>query len=1123
MEIIYNKLYSKIIGNSNDKSKLKNDKKILEKSEILNNIEITETIDLSDSPKKVYENDNDEYSEEMPSSISSIDSIESIDSVESESSMYNKNVTKVRFKDEIKISEITENSQQTSILNSVTENYSDYSKKEFENNIVTSDSNDVVESSDEEIDEKLTIETAVEKKYLNSILLNKKKYYEEIKELNVQNYKVLELNVLKNMYSNVMTSLLNGEVLFKKDDNYNIVKLCSNKNCYGKCEKKTCNKSGLYYSLWNNIRGVKTIYNLLLKLIIIYPKFRNRCKCCEDNQIKIYLEKLENNFNKNMFNYDETNNLKLELKINYLINKLTSVIGIMACQCKFNNKYYEFYQDNYLNFRKMIQIYKRTLPYIIIMLKAYFSIKENHEELSLIKEERCMHEDIRYNNMTYCLKKKYVNFDKKKLVEIINNLELVNIWSLESFDISLLLYNEQSLETFRHVLYKYKKEINVIELFKKIYNKKNNILDLNYVVNKKNLINSILLTLKTNKNFELDKAKELVNVIINQFYYKNKKYKDVQMKLNEILLQYLIECYNFDNIKLGFEFFKNIKNLENKNSLAKITKKVDFNKYSIISSFPNLLNMNSSYFDLIKYIFNKFLESDTTYQNKISYLKIINKNKVNVIGYDFINKLIDIDEGEKIILELPRKNKNDNIDNYYLNMQDYNDLNYINGTIKKCIIKKRVNILDYLLNEINYKIENDVLNPYIIYFLNIDENRKENDYTELLKVIAKFKYNINNLIYETNSSKNNLNFLHLCIRKKLNSSAKILIQNDINTNIIYELKNLLFYSIDYKNHIVFGEILKVNSNLVNQSYNNIRLHTYLFLNRELDENLLMRFSLKLLENPNFKVNYFDKYNLHLGFQILESKLSKRNKVILFKIIVERIDPLVMKNNIPLIMNSVIIDEYEITYMLLNNLFTNKSVKKIQNSNQYLEYELVNEKISVNFVPLIFKYVKENSNQQKISLDELNLETDIYIENILVMTLQITICILLYKNANTKKSNNSKSNYKDNYDKIGNYIKMNKKIIRETIESDNNGYIELSLETDENQSSVNINKNIWKNPVVKTNKQDVKMNKENNTINKNLNIKFNFKSETIETEMENENDFSESSEIEESQICFDNYI
>lgn len=1104
MEIIYNKFFSNIIKNNKDKNK--------ETSETIN-VEVSETNLLSDSSNEVNSKND---STEMPSSISSIDSIESC------SSDTNKKNTKVRFNEKIKISEITLSSDKDATNTSKMEEIENSNDNEetikTEESYVDEDSEDYYNnenydnSSNNEVDDKLTIETAIEKKYLNSINLNKKKYYEEIKELEASNYRNLELNVLKNSYLNVLNALSNGDVLYKKDDKYNIIKICSNKSCNSRCEKKNCNKSGLYYSLWNNVRGVKTIYNLLLKLIILYPKFRKRCKCCEDNQLKNYLEKLENNFEKNIFNYEEDNIYKLELKINYLINKFMSVIGIMTCQCKFLNKYYEFYQDNYLNFRKSIQIYKRTVTYIVIMLKAYFNVKENHEELSLIKVERCMHEDIRYNNMSYCLKKKYNLFEKKKLQEIIYNLELVNNWSVESFEISFLLFNQQSLETFRHVLYKYKKEINIVDLFKKIYDKKNNIINLNYIVNKKNLVNSILSTIKNQKNLEYEKSKILINNIINQLLIKNRKYKDIQSRINEMMLQYVVECYNFGNIKLGIEFFKNIKDLNNKNFITKITKNIDFNKYSIINSFPDTLNKNSNYIDLIKYIFDNILESSASYQIKISYLKIINKNKINIINYDFINKLIDIEEGEKIILDFTKQNKNENNNYYFLSLPDYDNINYINTIIKKCIIKRRVNILDYFLSEINSRKNNEYINPFIIYFSNIDDYRVEKEYIGLLNVIIKYNYNINNYVLtENGTSKNDLNFLHYCIRKKLNESGKILLQRFVNTDLIYENKNFLFYCIDNKNHVIFAELLNFNSTLINHTYNNLKLQTYLILNRELNENLLMRFMMKLLSNKNFKVNYYDKYNTHIGFQILESNLTKRNKIILFKIISEQIEPMVIKNNIPLIMNTVIMDEYEITYLLLDKLFTSKNVKKIPNNIQCMEYEYISDKISINFIPLIFKYIKDNSNKNKILIDEIYLEIDAYIENILVMIIELVVYILIFKN------NNYKNKYKK--EELNEYVEyknneLNKKYNKNKLGEVNNGYVEISLETDENLSLVNVNKNIWKNPN-KININDKIANKLK-TRKEISDIKLNFKSETIEN-----ND--ESSEIEESNICFDSMI
>jgi len=1182
MDIIYNKIFSVISGNK----AIKNEKK--------------QFMNLSDTPANINQliiSDSELYSEQMPSSISSanstdsiestdsINSINSINSIESSNSNisdklsnnFNKTFEKVKTNEEIKTSKRIKvidktHTSDTSDTSDTTDNkYNKYNQvsvsvdseksddgneigevykfqKDVSENANNSDSFNNSDSSDDlsnkASDKKLTIESAVEKKYMESVLLNKKKYYEEIKELNTINLRAIEISIIKNSYSNVFNLLMDGEVLYKKDVNDNIIKICSNKNCNNKCEKSICNKNGLYYSLWNDVRGVKTIYNLLIKLIILYPQFRNKCKCCEDDETKNYLAKLEQDYNQNAFRHEENNNKKMELKINYLVNKFLSVIGIMTCQCKFVNKYYEFYQENYLNFRKMYKIYKRTVPYVIPMLKVYFNIKENHEDLTLIKDSRCIHEDIRYNNFTHCLKKLLNNVDKKKIMENICNLELVNIWTMESFEISLLLFNEQSLETFRHVLFKYKKEIDIIDLFKRIYNKKNNIINLNYVSNKKNLLNSLLYAMKNKKHFESENGKRLINIIISQLYYRHKKYKELQNKINEMMLQYLIECINYGQMRVGLEFLKNIKNLHLSTFITRTDKSVDFNKYSIINVFPNGLNKNSNYFDLIKYIFETILESDVNYQIKISYLKIINKNKINVIQYDFINKLIDISGGEKIILELMKYTKSDNStlehNDYFLNLNNYENVNYINSIITKCVIKQRVNILDYLLYGLNSKIKEkyiNLVNPYLIYFFNVNDYKKERDYIEILKIITKYKYNINattniDIREVKEHSKNNYNLLYCCIKNKLNESAKILINNQINTLIICENKNLLYHCIDYKNHIIFGVILSKDNKLINDFYGNIKLYTYLFTKKELEENTLMRFLIKLIKIKGFDTNYNDKENLHIGFQILGSNISKRNKILLFKLLIDEIDSMIIKDNIPLILYSVILDEYEITYMLLNKLIANKNIK-INSSglNPLLNYEYVSEKTEINFIPVIFKYIKENTVKNQIQIDKLYLEVDIYVENILVMIVEIVVFILMYNfdlgvgflDSKNKKETTKIKNKSYNKEELNGYLAIDHNISNEV--TSENGYMEISAETD---SIIKPNKNIWKG-VKDTNIKNVNKNSRFDS-----NIKFKFKSESSDnnnsdtkhnvTDSEITSDIeSEFSEIEESEICFDNLI
>ena len=53
---------------------------------------------------------------------------------------------------------------------------------------------------------------------------------------------------------------------------------------------------------------------------------------------------------------------------------------------------------------------------------------------------------------------------------------------------------------------------------------------------------------------------------------------------------------------------------------------------------------------------------------------------------------------------------------------------------------------------------------------------------------------------------NKYNLLNYCIRKKLNYSSKILIKNNIDTEILYEKKTLLYQCVDYQNNIIFANI-----------------------------------------------------------------------------------------------------------------------------------------------------------------------------------------------------------------------------------------------------------------------------------------------------------------------------
>ena len=519
-------------------------------------------------------------------------------------------------------------------------------------------------------------------KYMkNSIKLFK--FADELKDTLKKSNNIFENAINKNIFIETKKCIDNGSTIYCINKN-KISKICSTNGCTNiKCEKK-CYTNTIYKSLRNFNRGIKTIYNILFKLLLVNPVFRNQCKCCENKHYTIYLLELEKNFNlrKNNLSSQITNNnfdqIKiLELQINYHINKFMNIIGMLDCECKFKDKYLNYYPYNYLNFSDVIKIYTKTIPQLIKLLKTYYDIKDNHEELYLIDNIRCIHEDIRYNNLTYCLKKKYPQSVKKNICEYVMRLDLINDWMIESIKISILMYNQQSLEHFIYTIQN--KPSQLLQYFDKIYQLKNEYIDLNYNSNKNNMMNIIL---DNYTNIDIIKSDNIVENIIKQLEYRNKFNKK---NINEVLIEYILNSILKKNIIFGFKFLKYIIKIKNTT-----------NEVGLENIFNCLLN-------------NDILSID----KKISYLKIINKNKINIIEYDFVNKLIDIEIGDKIILEFNKE------ENTLFNIKDYKNENYIGNIIKKCIVNKKVNIIDYVLFNLNSIIENLEINPILIYLTNI--------------------------------------------------------------------------------------------------------------------------------------------------------------------------------------------------------------------------------------------------------------------------------------------------------------------------------------------------------------------------------------------------------------------
>ena len=892
-------------------------------------------------------------------------------------------------------------------------------------------------------------ENIIMTKLFKNNIISKIKYYEEIN--NINNVSKLDEMVLKNNYLE-LNNLLNKGLSIYKSHNEEIIKICCKQKCSEKCNND-CYKGPVFKAINNVNRGIKTTYHLLLKILIIFPKFRNFCKCCENLNYKEYLIQLDKNFNetenKNKKFLNISTNIDsfkiLELQINFLINKFLTVVGLFSCECKFKNKYYKFYKENYLNFKEVINIFNKTIPFLIKLLKQYFNLKDNNEELYLIKNNRCIHEDIIFNNLTYCLNKKYDNFNSKIINEIIMNLDILNDWLTNSIKISLLLLNQQSLEYFRNILknFKISEKKLISEYFDIIYPIKNDLLDINYSCNKKNIINSVL-EYKNNlsKNNLLQFLKNFVFQLTNRNI--NNKYD-----INNLLLNYILECFKNNNINFGLEFLKFIKNI----------------------------TFKSDYYEKIEYIFNTLLSNeDISIDIKISYLKIINKNKINVIQYDIVDKLIYINSGDKIILEFKKE------ENSLFNIDDYKNNTYISDIIKKCIINNKENILDYVLFNLENSIKNFKINPIMIYLLNIPKNYLvEYKYINLLKIILKNDYfkkylEFYNLDTNENNSNQTINNIYYCIINEFTLSAKILILATSELSVIINKKNLLFHCIDYKNHII-GEALIIKfPKLIYHFYNNLNIFNYLFNIIKNDKNILIRFLIKIIEPflnneiKNTLINFQDENNELLGFLLLNGILEKEDKILIFTLLKNYINPieinnycksLVNKFNFPIILYSVLINEYEITFIMLNYLLRNKMISKDttteDNGNTIFDYYIKETKININFMPIIFKYIKENHINFK-EFEEKHLITTKFcflIDQIVITNLLFIMKCIIYFFINI---NFKDSEYKEKV-KFNNEISLtyDNSIIKKNISKKIN--YEL-IETENKFEEINESTNIW---------------------------------------------------------------
>jgi hypothetical protein len=303
----------------------------------------------------------------------------------------------------------------------------------------------------------------------------------------------------------------------------------------------------------------------------------------------------------------------------------------------------------------------------------------------------------------------------------------------------------------------------------------------------------------------------------------------------------------------------------------------------------------------------------------------------------------------------------------------------------------------------------------------------------------------------------------------------------------------------------------------------------------------MRFIIKIITPIKDRIithdiiNYQDDNNELFGYKILNSNLSSENKIILFSMIKDIINPIEIdkKLNFPLILFSVLLDEYEITYIMLNNLLKNNVIKKeINQVNTLFNYYHTESTININFIPIIFKFLKDNHDKYNNFDDNKYNKFIIYpIDEIVIKYILIILQSAIYlisedinKSINSINSINSKyiqHNINSKY--IQNNIKSNKykqnnnfnnvddfnNYVNDINISESNKYMEITLDNDISDVSNINNNNIFKKYI--SDEESINENIYQKKINKVYDYKDNIKTISIIN--------SDDTSISESEICF----
>ena len=249
---------------------------------------------------------------------------------------------------------------------------------------------------------------------------------------------------------------------------------------------------------------------------------------------------------------------------------------------------------------------------------------------------------------------------------------------------------------------------------------------------------------------------------------------------------------------------------------------------------------------------------------------------------------------------------------------------YPEKSLDLCIINNNLTGFKYILN--NYKINN----PFLNIFNNCND-KIHNKYLNYINSNINIKIIINdkNIIIENNDG---FNLLYLCIIKNYINCGIALINKGIDVSVLYENKSLLIESIFNHNYELSFYLLNLNTIPYNGEY-----PIYYLLNQPIiNESIFCNLIIKLIGNIQ-----------NIGHLLLDLKISKINKIILFNNY--NGNSLETNINIPLIIQSILNNEFEICYILykrMDNVIYKSLIDKILKDFVSIDNTLLDNKIII---------------------------------------------------------------------------------------------------------------------------------------------------------------------------------